>query len=263
MELIVGGEAAYVHTGGRPFDPGTRTMLLLHGAGFDHTAWRHQSRYLAHRGWSVAAPDFPGHGRSAGGPRASIAELAEWTCELLDALDSPDVILVGHSMGALVGLEVDDDRVRGRVLLAASTEIRVHPDLLAHAAEERDDVLALLRAWEHASHPGGSPTPGNWMMGEGWRLREGVGLGVLHADLLACNGYDDGEPSAMGISTPVLLVGGAVDRMVAPRATEVLAGVLPDVRQLTLEGAGHALLLEQPRRVARAIEGFGSEILPA
>ena len=265
MELVVDGEVVYVHTGGRPFDAERRTMVLLHGAGFDHTAWRHQGRYLAHRGWSVAAPDLPGHARSDGTPLRSIEDLAAWLRRLLDALGSTEVILVGHSMGALVALEVGDadPRIRGRSLLSAATEIRVHPDLLTGAQEGSDAVLALLRAWEHASHPGGNPVPGNWMMGEGWRLREGVGLDVLHADLTVCNTYDGGAEAAQAIGTPTQLIGGASDRMVSPRASAELADLLPDVESISLPGAGHAVFLEQPREIARALDRFGSSLLSA
>lgn len=264
MKRSIAGSEVYVHTGGRPFDPDQRAMVLLHGAGFDHTVWRHQSRYLAHRGWSVAAIDFPGHGRSGGEPLDSVEELAAWTLALLGELGSSDVVLVGHSMGSLVGLEIGDrGPVRGRVLLSGTSELRVHPDLLSLSDDGDDAVLALLRAWEHASHPGGSPTPGTWIKGEGWRLREGIGLDVLHADLVACHTYDGGPSAASSLVSPVLLLGGAGDRMIPVRASAALAEMLADVEVVTVEGAGHALFVERPRRVAREIERFGSLVLPA
>ena len=59
--------------------------MLLHGAGFDHTTWALHSRWFAHHGYGVLAPDLPGHGRSSGKPLATIAEMADWTAALLDA----------------------------------------------------------------------------------------------------------------------------------------------------------------------------------
>ena len=64
MQLSVNGIDAFVATGGREFDAAEPTVVLLHGAGFDHTAWALHSRWLAHHGHSVLAPDLPGHGRS-------------------------------------------------------------------------------------------------------------------------------------------------------------------------------------------------------
>ena len=64
MHLSVNGSETFVATGGREFDAAQPTVVLLHGAGFDHTAWALHSRWLAHHGHSVLAPDLPGHGRS-------------------------------------------------------------------------------------------------------------------------------------------------------------------------------------------------------
>src|SRR5436309_646075 len=80
-------------------------VVHLHGAGFDHTAWALHSRWFAHHGYSVLAPDMPGHGRSCGAPLRSIAEMADWTAALLEAAGVEKSTLVGHSMGSLVALE--------------------------------------------------------------------------------------------------------------------------------------------------------------
>jgi len=39
MQLSVNGIDTFVATGGREFDSSLPTIVLLHGAGFDHTAW--------------------------------------------------------------------------------------------------------------------------------------------------------------------------------------------------------------------------------
>ena len=79
MQLKVNGLDVFAGTGGKPFDPAQPVMVLLHGAGMDHTAWALHDRYFAHHGFSVLAPDLPGHGRSAGSPLKTIADMADWT----------------------------------------------------------------------------------------------------------------------------------------------------------------------------------------
>src|SRR3954462_8286036 len=105
MQLSVNGLETFVATGDRPFDPLQPSIVLLHGAGFDHSAWALQSRWFAHHGFGVLAPDLPGHGRSTGAPLASIAAMADWTAALLDAAGAGKARLVGHSMGSLIALE--------------------------------------------------------------------------------------------------------------------------------------------------------------
>ena len=70
-------------TGGRPFDPHGNVVVFVHGAGENHTAWRYQTRYLAHRGFSVLSIDLPGHGLTPGPLLPSIEEQANWLVDWL------------------------------------------------------------------------------------------------------------------------------------------------------------------------------------
>ena len=105
MQLSVNGRDIFVATGGREFDASQPTIALLHGAGFDHTTWALHSRWFAHHGYGVLAPDLPGHGRSDGAPLTTIADMADWTAALLDTAGATKARLVGHSMGSLIALE--------------------------------------------------------------------------------------------------------------------------------------------------------------
>src|SRR3978361_753990 len=102
MQVSVNGVDTFVATGGRQFDAALPTIVLLHGAGFDHTTWALHSRWFAHHGFGVLAPDLPGHGRSSGAPLTTIADMAAWTVGLLDAAGASKARLVGHSMGSLI-----------------------------------------------------------------------------------------------------------------------------------------------------------------
>src|SRR3979411_2886282 len=79
MQLSVNGLDTFVATGGREFDVSQPTIVLLHGAGFDHTTWALHSRWFAHHGYGVLAPDLPGHGRSAGAPHSTNPQMAHST----------------------------------------------------------------------------------------------------------------------------------------------------------------------------------------
>src|SRR5947208_13913540 len=101
MQLSVNALDTYVATGGREFEPSQRTIVLLHGAGFDHSTWALHSRWFAHHGFGVLAPDLPGHGRSSGALLPTIADMADWPAALLDAAGAAKAKLVGPSMGSL------------------------------------------------------------------------------------------------------------------------------------------------------------------
>jgi pimeloyl-ACP methyl ester carboxylesterase len=80
--------------------------------------------------------------------------------------------------------------------------------------------------------------------------------GVLHNDLSACNAYGHGMEAAAALACPVLIVSGSRDMMTHPKAAAKLAAAIKDVRSVSLEGAGHALMAEQPDAVLDSLRGF-------
>src|ERR1700742_400586 len=145
MQLSVNGSDTFVATGGREFDASLPAVVLLHGAGFDHTTWALHSRWFAHHGYGVLAPDLPSHGRSAGAPLSTIADMADWPAALLDAAGAAKARLVGHSMGSLIALETaarHPAKVSALSLIGTAAAMTVAPDLLA--AAEADDLAAGL-----------------------------------------------------------------------------------------------------------------------
>ncbi len=85
MFLNVDGAEIFATTGGKEFDPELPLMVFLHGAGFDHSMWALFSRWFSHHGYSVLAPDLPGHGKSKGDLISSISGMADWVMRLIAA----------------------------------------------------------------------------------------------------------------------------------------------------------------------------------
>lgn len=118
-------------------DPGARAeIVILHGLGDHAGRFERVGRYLAGRGFAVAALDLPGHGLSEG-PRGHVRTWAEYRNALsaLLAQTRPDgderpLLLLGHSMGALVALDwifANPGRVRALVLSAPPFELAMKP----------------------------------------------------------------------------------------------------------------------------------------
>lgn len=261
MRLAVAGHETYVYTGARALVPAQPTILFVHGAAHDHSVWALQSRYFAHHGSNVLAMDLPGHGRSAGTPLASVEAIAGWLVALLDAAGVSSAAVVGHSLGSLAGLELAarvPDRVRKLALLGPSVPMPVSEALLE--AAQRDDHVAfeLINGWSHSTprQLGGNQVPGMWMTGAAMRLMERSRPGALFADITACNSYAGGLDAAARVTSPVLLVLGERDLMAPARNAPPLVTALRDVRAVTLRGAGHALMAEQPDAVLDALRSF-------
>lgn len=82
------------------------TVLLVHGFPDDHQVWRHQIPALVEAGYRVIAPDMRGCGESDAPAAVSayhVDRFNEDLAALLDELDIPQVLLVGHDWGAIIG----------------------------------------------------------------------------------------------------------------------------------------------------------------
>ncbi len=260
MQLTINGIDSFVATGGRDFDTSLPAIVLLHGAGFDHTTWALHSRWFAHHGFGVLAPDLPGHGRSGGAPLASIAEMADWTAALLDAAGAATARLVGHSMGSLIALETaarHPAKVTALSLIGTAAAMTVGPDLLKAAEANDHDAVDMVSVWGlgFQAELGGSLAPGLWMHTGAQRVLEQCRPGVLFNDLSACNAYQGALAAAAQIKIPATLILGERDMMTPARAGKALAAALPNSRTVVMAGAGHMMMVERPDELLAALQG--------
>lgn len=151
------GIALRVATWGRPAGP-DRAVVLVHGITANNRVWFDLGPQLAARGWFVVAPDLRGRGRSDKPPHGyGLPFHADDLLALGDALDLPTAHLVGHSLGALIGLylaAVHPGRLGKLVLVDAGgtlppdTYEAIAPALarLGESYPSLDAYLAAMRA---------------------------------------------------------------------------------------------------------------------
>ena len=261
MRIEVTGRSVHAATGAmaidRPEVADAPLVTLIHGAGMDRTVWSHQTRWLAHHDTRAVAVDLPGHGYSDGPALESIAGLAAWVGELSEALGGP-LHLIGHSMGAFIGLQAAatlDDRIASLVVMGLGAAMPVHPDL--QIAADDDDPLAadLMAGWMHGPDQkfGANPTPGMSMTGTSRAVIETSPDGVLAADLALCATYDGAVDAAAAITCPTTVVLGTLDRMTPRRGAQPLIDALSHATLVELATSGHAPMMEDPDAVRSAL----------
>lgn len=259
MQLSFNGADIFVATGGREFNASQPTIVLLHGAGFDHTTWALHSRWFAHHGYGVLAPDLPGHGRSDGAPLSTIADMADWTADLLDAAGAAKARLVGHSMGSLIALETaarHPEKVSALSLIGTAATMTVGPDLLKAAEANDHTAVDMVSIWGlgFAAELGGSLAPGLWMHSGAQRVLEQCRPGVLFNDLSACNAYSNALAAAAQVTVPATFMLGERDMMTPAKSGKALAAALPNSRTVVLRGAGHMMMVERPDELLAALQ---------
>ena len=259
MRINVDGRSVFATTGGAPFDPAKPVVIFLHGAGFDRTAWRLQTRFFAHHGHAVLSVDFPDHGWSDGPALTSIAAMADWTAKLIDAIGLESAALVGHSMGALVALDAAaryPEKVRALGLCGVATEMPVHPEMLESAKADTLKVQELMTFWGlgNALHKGGMVTPGLWLRAESLAVLSGNKPGVIHTDLAACNVYKDALARAPAVKCPTVLVLGDGDLMTPAPKAKALSAAIAGSKTVTIANCGHFMMIERPDETLEALK---------
>jgi pimeloyl-ACP methyl ester carboxylesterase len=263
----------YAYTGGKTFDPALPTIVFLHGGEHDHSVWILQSRYMAHHGYGVLAIDLPGHSRSAGPALTTVESMAELLSGALQASGAERLMLVGHSMGSLIGLELATrmrDKVQGVVLIATASPMQVSDALLDATKNAPTQAMQMINVWSHSASIGAfdrkpsSPGPGFSNVWSNLRLMQRIsqrnGADVLHADFSACNAYQRGAEAAAELACPALFILAASDSMTPARTAQPLIDACKDATTITLAGSGHSLMAENPDGVREALRRFAARV---
>jgi pimeloyl-ACP methyl ester carboxylesterase len=240
----------YFDSGGE--DWSRPAVILIHGAGGNHLYWPPEIRRM--QGQRIYAIDLPGHGKSEGIGRQSIADYARCVLAFMDSLKIHKAVFVGHSMGGAIalwlGLHVPS-RVLGLGLIATGPRLRVSPGLLADSASPATFPLAVRSAVEMSFGPYSDPRTKELAA---QRMAE-VRYSVLNGDFLACDAYD--EANILGrVKAPAFIVCGSEDRMTPLRYSQTMRERIKNSLLHIVEGAGHNVMLEKPQVVSNVLGLF-------
>ena len=225
-------------------------VLLLHGAGENHLVWPIGLRRLP--GTIVYTIDLPGHGKSAGIGRCTIADYATWTISFLDALHIPKAVFIGHSMGGAIAQQLaltQLDRTAALVLVATGAKLRVAPQLLELVRDDFPAAVELISDWAW-----GPTAPNEIKELSKQQLLINTPAVVLD-DYRACDAFDVRE-QVRTITVPTLIVAGEADRLTPLKHATFLAEQIPQAHLCVVPKAGHMVMLEATDAVAQAVSGF-------
>ena len=218
-------------------------LLLVHGAFAGAWCWReHMVPWLRERGHRVSTVDLPGRRGGADAARLqdfTLTDYVDAVARVMADLAEPPVV-VGHSMGAL------REPVAGLVLLSSVPPTGLSAPAVEMALGDPElfgEVAAIL-----AGEGGGSPEVlRRALFADTVAPAEAMGyLARFQSEsrqaVLALHGVQAFNPLAYWW-TPLLILGGAEDRLIGPAHVHWTATLLGRRAEI-LPGLGHAVMLE-------------------
>lgn len=247
---------------------GSPTLVLAHGFGCDQNIWRLLVPQLQDR-FRLVLFDYVGSGHSDlrqydPVKYASLEGYADDLVEVAQAIDGGPLVLVGHSVSAMIGL-LADRKVPG--LFAGHVMIGPSPCYINQDGyvggfdrAEIDELLDTLEAnylgWADQMAPvimgaPGQPELSTELSNSFCRTAPDIASRFARATFFGNNLAD-----LPALASPVLVLQSTEDLIAPVPVGEHVHRMLPDARLQLIENVGHCPHLSEPAACAERIEAF-------
>jgi pimeloyl-ACP methyl ester carboxylesterase len=249
INTSAGGTVEYLVDGTGP------AILMIPSLGRGASDFDDLARRLVDAGFTAVRPEPRGIGKSTGSMSdITLHDLAADAAAVIDVLGSKPVLVVGHAFGQRVGRTLAADRpelVKGMIMVAAGGKAPMKPG----AQEALLGSFRLEQPWDKrmadvqlAFFASGND-PLVWK--SGWYPQ------AAKAQVGASQATPVGGWWNAGSTTPLLVIQGLQDTVAPPENGHMMKEEMGDrVELIDINGAGHAMLPEQPAKIAEAIIGF-------
>ena len=232
-------------------------LVLIHGYPLDRTTWN-EIASLLENDFDLILPDLRGMGQSdAVDKMYTVADLASDVAGLLDHLKVQKAFIAGHSMGGYVALafvRAYPNRVRGLGMISsqfladpperkegryktandvAEKGISVVVDSMTTKLSVDVRIQAFVREVIQRQKPAG-----------------------VIGSLKAMAERPDSSDLFKSFKFPVVIVHGDADALIPVERGREMKVALPSAHYAELKGAGHMLMMENPKEVAEAMRFF-------
>ena len=240
-------------------------LLLLHGLLGSSSNWQALAGQLWAQGVASIVPDLRNHGRSPHDPSMDYPLMAADVIRLLDSLELEQVVVLGHSMGAKVGMWMAlnySDRVNSLIsvdMVPARSPNRFEAIFDSMLSLDLERIASRQAADDHLAESLDDPLLRQYLLqnlvreGDQWRWR--VNLRVLDAALNNILDFPISHGPNQFQGETLFLYGGESD-YVTSDAGPAIQALFPYARLRAVPGAGHWVHAEQPEAFLSAVLHF-------
>ena len=254
-----------VTTGGVP---GGRPMLFAHGFGCDQNMWRYVAPEFD-RDFRTVLFDHVGAGRSDlstydAAKYSTLQGYATDVLEICEALALEDVVFVGHSVSAMIGMLASleqPDRFSRLVMVGPSPRYIDDEEYVGGFSEA--DIRELLDSLD-SNYLGWSSAMAPVIMGNADRPELGEELTdsfcrtdpAIARQFASVTFLSDNREDLAKVSVPTLVLQCSNDVIAPTPVGEFVHANVPGSTMVTLEATGHCPNLSAPEETVAAISAF-------
>ena len=243
-------------------------IVLLHGLFGSASNWGTVARHLGHD-YQVLVPDLRNHGQSPHHPDCSYPAMTEDVLGLLDARGIDAAILVGHSMGGKVAMQLalnHPQRVRGLAVVDMAPVRYTHDfqDVVdafravdLQQVRNRADADAQMAAHVALAGVRAFLLQNLVKKPDGWAWR--VNLDALAAAQDEITGFPEPPAGAAYRQTTAFIYGELSDYLKPDHETGIQR-LFPGATLCKVAAAGHWVYAEQPQGFMDCLQRFLAEI---
>ncbi len=230
-----------------------KVLVFLHYFGGSAESWKWVIRKLENE-YSCFAMDIPGFGRSASLKEPSIVNLAEYIQTELVSLGITDYVLIAHSMGAKIAMQIAANNLKGNVqqlILIAPSPPGIEPiqedekqRMLNHPnVEEAKKTVENITKFHLTKEQYILAVQDNIIAdNETWRWWLNQGMNHSVQDL------------AENLKLPITILNSEHDPVITPQIIkERVLNVFPKVQLISTKNSGHLIPMEKPEWIAQQI----------
>lgn len=243
-------------------------VLLIHGTGASSHSYGELAKILANA-FTVVIPDLPGHGLTdlPSSSHLSLPAMARDVAALLDALAFKPELVVGHSAGAAILIEMCLDRlIAPRAIVSLNGALLPFGSVVGQFFSPLAKLLVInpfvprLFAWRASSRGAVArliANTGSHLGPDGIALYARLFQNERHVSaalgMMAKWNLSPLVGRLGDLKVPLVLVVGSEDRAVSPHDAFKIQEQVPGAEVVLLRGLGHLAHEERPEDVAQIV----------
>jgi len=165
-------------------------------------------------------------------------------------------ILVGHSMGGAIAIEIalgQPQLLRGIALVGSGARLRVTPVIKDEVTRNYPRAAEVIAEWAY------SPKSDAKLKRSSVQELLEVSASVTYGDFEACDRFDKMNEIEK-IALPTLIVCGGDDRLTPVKYSQYMKEKIRVARLVIIPDAGHSVMLEKPEELNAALISFISDL---